>query len=224
MRLFSFSTLLLVITLPLRGAAVEQSLGQNLSYLRVHELPADLPKTAAAPRGALVLDLRFAHATENDAVAFGAWLKFYARPQSPVFLLANDQTDQALLAPLSGPEKPAGIVTLGPAKEGLNWDVPVKIPPEADRIAYDLFEHGASVDQLIVRKVEKVRRDEASMAKTWTGATTPTENEDAEESASAPAAPGAEKPPATVPPLDLVLQRAVQLHRALLALKKIPAR
>jgi len=206
-------------TLALPAAPSAQSLGQNLTYRRVRELPADLPKTAAAPPGALVLDLRFAPATENDATAFAAWLRFYARPQAPVFVLVNDRTDRALLASLIPAAKPAGVITLGPAREGMNWDIPIKVSAEADRDAYERLEQGTPIDRLIVRKVEKIRRDEASMAKSWNGSQV--ENDLPEETDPTTEVEG--KPAVVEPPLDLVLQRAVQLHRSLLALKKIPA-
>jgi hypothetical protein len=75
---------------------------------------------------------------------------------------------------------------------------------------YEALEHGTPIESLVVEKVAKVRDDEAALER--------------ERDADAPeGAPAAAKPqPARPPPLiDPVLQRAVQLHRSLLALGRI---
>jgi hypothetical protein len=214
----------LLAWLALAARAAEQPLGHNLAYTRIHTLPADLPIAGGTPRkGTLVLDLRFARADGNARDAFSTWLKSAARPQTPVIVLANPETSPALLEVLATTARPAGVVTVGRAASGANFDVTVHVSPEADRTAYDLFEKGTPLDQLVVTKVEKARHDEASYAKARAAGGG---DGDAEETPARPADPAvaAEQNSAKAsPPVDPILQRAVQLQHALLALRRIPA-
>jgi hypothetical protein len=198
------------------GGAV-QAIERNLTYRRVHTLPDDLPAIAGA--GGLVLDLRFVSATPPAADAFAAWLKARARPQAPVLVLVNPGTAPALLAPLTAPGVPPGVVSVGPEMTDAVPDVGIAVEPGADRAAYDAFEHGTALADLISPKIDKVRHDEAAMARERAAAAA-----DAGDDLAPPADEKA-APPATAPapavPVDRVLQRAVQLYHALQALKKI---
>ena len=80
---------------------------------------------------------------------------------------------------------------------------------EEERRAYDALEAGASVNSLLADNPNKVRNDEASLSK------------DRLAEASADAADNALSGKRAPPPIDATLQRAVHLHRALAALKKI---
>jgi hypothetical protein len=197
-------------------AAAPIDLGQGLLYCRVHVLPADLP-AAVTGKSALVLDLRYTTTDEAGAAAFSAWLGFRTANQA-VFILANAGTGPALLHALAARPLPSGIVTLGPPLPTFTPDVPLKIPPGTDHRAYDAFDHGSAIESLIVEKIDKPRYDEASMVKEHAS-----DSEPPPDDTDASAKPDVATPKPASPPqlIDLALQRAVQLDRALLALHKI---
>jgi hypothetical protein len=227
------SLVFLLLAAPLLGAAdtpagpaatngAAQAIEHNLSYRRVHTLPDDLPALSGPATGTLVLDLRFVPASPEAAAAFSAWLKSRARPQAPVLVLVNPGTAPALLAPLAPAGVPPGVVSIGPEMSDAVPDVGLTLAAGADRAAYDAFEHGTSLADLISPRIDKVRHDEAAMAReraAGAAAATDTGDDGAVPPDEKPSTP----PPATAPvaPVDRVLQRAVQLHHALQALKKI---
>lgn len=232
----SFSLLLSVLLLPAIAIAAEvaapavapaqthgaaQPLGRNFLYVRVHTLPDDLPAAAPEPHDSIVLDLRFVSAGKEAAEAFAAWLKFQARPAFPVVVLINASTSPALLRPLGEARSPAGVVCIGPADPAIKPDIALNIPAEADRAAYEAFEHGVPLADLITPKFDKVRHDEATMAKERASAADSNDGETDDDFLPIANAPATVAPPAPVVPVDAVLQRALQLHRTLLALKKI---
>lgn len=195
------------------GPATELAdLGQGLGYLRVH-VPADAGKAGAAD-GALVLDLRYADADE----AFAADLKaaLAARPvNAPLFILVSPATPAVLASViLQSPALTLGIAGALPAPQ-----IVVKTDAANDRHAYDAFEAGTPVDTLITGKVKKERFDEATLVEEFKNG-----NPDAAPPPGPdPTAPKAGGEPAKPVPLtDRVLQRAVHLHQALLALKVRP--
>ena len=200
-------------------------LGRNVTYARVHALPADLPSSTAVHQGSLVLDLRFVPAGAEEAQAFAAWLKFQARPAAPVIVLINAQTSPALFAPLADAEAPPGVVSIGPAAAGIKPDLALDVTAEADRRAYEAFEHGTPLTELVTPKLDKTRHDEAEIARERTAAANGDVPDGDAGDDDLPAGPPKTitavlvSPPA---PVDAVLQRALQLHRALLALRKIP--
>jgi len=190
-------------------------LGQGLSYLRLHSVAdSEAALRKAVPgAGALVLDLRYATANEASAAALQSALA--ARPANvPLFILVSPATPPALGPVISG--SPA--LTLG-AKGSLPAPkVVVQIDATADRRAYDALDAGTALAQLISGKIEKERFDEATLVQEFKNG-----NPDAapvpppDPTAAKPA--GAAEKELPVPPVDRVLQRAVHLHRALLALK-----
>jgi hypothetical protein len=212
-----FITVAFVLSARAIFAAAPVDLGQGLLYCRVHALPADLP-AADTGKSALVLDLRYATADDTGVSAFSAWLDFRA-PTQPVLILVNAGTGPALLHALAARPLPSGIVALGPPLPAFTPDVPLKISSGTERRAYDALEQGAPIDSLIVEKIDKPRYDEASMVKDHAS-----DSEAPPDDEEAPAKPDAAKAKPAKPPqlIDLALQRAVQLHRALLALHKIP--
>jgi len=204
---------------PVRAAA--QPLGRNFFYVRVHTLPEDLPTAAPEPHDSIVLDLRFVSADRAAAQAFAAWLKFQARPSAPVVVLINAGTSPALLVPLGEAKPTAGVVCIGAADPAIKPDIALNISAEADRAAYDAFEHGIPLADLVAPKLDKIRHDEATVAKERA---TPADSSDAdadEDFLPVVSGPAAVAPPKPVIPVDAVLQRALQLHRALVALKKL---
>jgi hypothetical protein len=197
---------------------LERDLGRGLAYLRVTQLPADLPTKTAEPRHALVLDLRFASADATDGKAFAAWLKFRANTSAPLTILVNPGTSPLLLRAFLASPLPPGVVTIGPAASEYTVDIPVTVSPQADRLAYDALANGTTIADLIAHKLDKPRRDEAQLARQHTNGGT---DEDSDEPSPKPATTPA-PPVVEVPVTDLVLIRAVQLHRALLALRRLP--
>lgn len=203
-----------------RAAPVSRNLGQGLAYHRVHQLPADLPTAEEARRQPCILDLRYVSGKAEEAAALVAWLKFHATTHAPVFVLANSETSAALISVITPRGAGASVVVLGVATATFTPDIALKISAEAERRAYDAFEHGATTDALITENPDKPRNDEAKLAKDRQPDLSAANAEDA----SAPAVAPGESPakPKTPPPVvDVVLQRAVQLHRALLALRKL---
>jgi hypothetical protein len=217
---FSFLLVVLLLAAPGGAAAapLERDLGRGLAYLRVAQLPADLPTKVAEPHKALVLDLRCVSADATAGRAFEAWMKFHANVSSPLTILINSETSPLLLRAFLASPLPPGVVTIGPASSEFKADVPVDVAPQADRLAYDALAQGTPVEELIAHKLDKPRRDEAELARQHTNGST---DEDSE--APPPKAAATPAPPAIAAPVtDLVLVRAVQLHRALLALRRLP--
>jgi hypothetical protein len=189
-------------------AAVPQlDLGRGLSYYRVHALPSDLPAAPAGRPGASVLDLRFAKADAPGAALIAAWVKFNASAAAPVFVLENAETSPALLALFAG-AGPGGVIVLAPASEKLAPTVAVHVDPAADRKAYDAVEGGAALASLLADNPAKPRIDEAYL-----------EKEHLSDSDAPDVETDKDSPPS--PLVDAMVQRAVQLHRGLIALKRI---
>ena len=187
---------------------LERDLGQGLSYHRIHELPADLPTGSGAPLQPSVVDVRYVSASPAAATAFVAWLNFRATTRAPIFILVNGETDRALLASLHRHAPEAGILVIGRVAGGFQPDIVVPGSAEDERRSYDAFESGTAVAALLADNPDKVRHDEANIGKERRG--------EAEGDSSTAAAKERARPP-----VDAALQRAVQVHRALLALKKI---
>ena len=215
---FLFLALAFVLTARPTWAAAPSDLGQGLLYCRVHALPADLP-AASTGKSDLVLDLRYTLTDDTGATAFAAWLGFRTTIH-PVFILVNAGTGPALLHALVARPAPSGVVALGPPLPVFTPDVPLKIFPDTERRAYDAFDHGTAIESLIVEKIDKPRYDEASMVKDHVSDSEAPAPDD--EVVTAKPDSAKDKPVPPPPLIDLALQRAVQLHRALLALHKIP--
>jgi hypothetical protein len=214
-----FLALLLAFAAALPAAPVTRDLGQGLAYHRVHQLPADLPAVASAQHQPAILDLRYVAGGGDEAAALAAWLKFNATARTPVFVLANADTGPALLPALA--PRNASVIVLGAAAPPFTPDIAVKISATAERRAYDAFERGATADSLIAELSGKPRNDEAKLAKDRTPEVAPAADDSPASAPVTSVIDPATKPAVAAPPIDLALQRAVQLHRTLLALKKL---
>ena len=213
---FPFSARFLVFTLlasTAQAAPPSRDLGQGLAYHRIHQLPADLPTAEFARRQPCVLDLRYVHAATNDAAALEAWVKFRATTHTPIIILANTDTDAALLTPFSGRHAPAGVIVIGGAAPGFAPDIALKISRDDERRAYDALEAGADLAALLNDSPDKLRNDEARLAKDH-AADSPSPDDDSAVAKSA-------SPDGAPRMIDAALKRAVQLHRTLVALKKL---
>jgi hypothetical protein len=207
MRLFAAFLLTLASAL---AAPAERELGGGLSYFRVHELPADLPAKPTGRASPCVIDLRYVSADADAATAFTGWLKFRASPHTPVFVLANAETSGALRKALAQHEQGVGVVVIGIPSRQFRPDVTATGSAQNERRAYDAMEQGVAPSVLLTDNPDKVRNDEASLSK------------DRLAEASADSAEDSLSPKGTnPPPIDVTLQRAVHLHRALVALKKL---
>ncbi|MSU66739.1 MAG: hypothetical protein EXS38_11705 [Opitutus sp.] len=141
--------------------------------------------------------------------AFVAWLNFRASTRAPIFVLVNGETDRTLLASLDGHASDKGILVIGRVAGGFQPDLVAPGSAEDERRSYDAFETGTPVEELLADNPDKVRHDEANLGKERRG-----------EAGVDSAADAAAKDRARRP-VDAALQRAVQVHRALIALKKI---
>lgn len=197
----------------LRAAPLERDLGEGLAYFRVHALPDDLPAARALSGRPCVLDVRYVRGDVPLGAVLAGWLKLNASPHSPVILLANRQTSPALLARFSSADAIAGLVIIGPAAPDFAPDIALPIAASRDRRAYEALEQGVSVSALLDDRPDKPRNDEARLARDHL---TDAELNDAP---ADPDRPESKKAPPQL--IDAVLQRAVQLHRSLLAMKRL---
>jgi hypothetical protein len=188
-------------------------LGEGLGYLRVPRVADSLPllDRALAKGDALIVDLRYAQAAEQDAPALALTLAQRKSP-APVFVLVSPQTPAVLATALA--KLPTPTLTVGVADSIPRPAVVVAQPADLDRRAYDALDGGMPLEALITGKIEKERFDEAELVK---------EFENGNAHAAPPPEPDptqkadAEKAPVLT---DRVLQRAVHLHRTLTALKR----
>jgi hypothetical protein len=209
-------------------AAIEKELGQALAYVRVTDASADasLAVDTIERRPALVLDLRSLPADEKFAAVIHSALAKPPAPHAVRFVLVNATTAPAILAALND-DAFKYVVTLGPRSPAIEPDIAISISDEEDGRAYAALAAGTPLEKLITDNHEKPRYDEARLVQDHTNGVTPPDSllpADADDD-SVTTEPDAEKKPAaakkTAPPVDLVLERAVQIHRSLLALKKL---
>ena len=206
-------------------AAEPPNLGSNLAYLRVHSLAEAMPELQIqlAGKHASVLDLRYATATEESTTALRTAL--IAHPADMrLFILISPATPRAVLE-MMGPLIHDKLITLGVAGSEPAPRVIVKTDAKTDRQAYDAFEHGTPITELISGKIEKDRFDEAALVNDFKNGNSdpepppslpdPTKPEDAAEG-DKPTEPAIKKP---APLRDHVLQRVLNLQQALLALR-----
>jgi len=203
----------------LRATPLEFDLGEGLLYFRAHELPADLPP-AAAKAGPMVLDLRFSAATGSADTALDAWLKFHSTATTPVFVLVNSATPEKFLHVLAKDKNAPGFLSIGTPSADFSPDISVKIKPDDERKAYDALEHGTSLESLLTQNADKPRNDEAAIMQARANPPPEPGDSDLDDFADSPKdAHPTPAPPAPI--VDVTLQRAVQLHRALVALKRL---
>ena len=155
-----------------------------------------------------MLDVRYVRADAEASLALAAWLRFRASPRTPVFVLANGATSADVRTALAGLGPAEGVLVIGAPADDFAPDIAVSVPPEEERRAYDALATGVALAAVLVEHPDKVRNDEASLSR------------DRLAEASADATSEAEKTPPP-PPIDAALQRAVHVHRALRALRKI---
>ena len=206
------------------NAGETADLGNDLTYLRVHSLAeaAPLLHSALAVKRSCVLDLRYASASQESLAALRTALAGHPT-DSRLFILVSPSTPTAVSDIIKSDTMGAQI-TLGVPGSTPSPRIAVRTDVAADRRAYEAFDHGTPLDDLISGKVDKDRFDEAALVKEFKNGNTeaepppapdPTQLKDGTETT------GTGDSPATPGELlkDRVLQRALHLHQALLALK-----
>ncbi len=227
---FSFATLLLFLA-PVSGvhAALEKDLGQALTYLRVTDATTDAKTTIDAlhDRPALVLDLRSLPTADQLASTIQTALAHPPEPRAVRIILINATTAPTLIAAIT--DTLPNVITIGPQTPALTPDIAIATSDENDRHAFAALATGTPLEKLINATREKRRYDEAKLVHDHNNGIAPSDPElpaDAEDDTitepvkeKTEAEKGKKTEPVQI--IDLVLERAVQLHRALLALKRL---
>jgi hypothetical protein len=227
----SFSYILLFI-FSLLGlhAALEKDLGQALAYFRVTDGRADISTAVAAIEHypALVLDLRSVAVGDGLAPAIQSALSKAPALHAVRIVLINSTTAPELIAAIN--DSLLHVVTIGPRSPALAPDIAVATTDEDDHRAFTALANGTALEKLITDNHDKRRYDEAKLVQDHANGITPPNSvlpADAEDDSVATDLDAVKKPSASdkkdepAPVTDLVLERAVQLHRSLLALKKL---
>ena len=228
----SFFVLVLLLVLSSFAHATELTdLGEGLSYLRVHALGDTAKGLTAAirERDYLVLDLRYATTTAESADLIRTALAAREFKQ-PVFILVSPATPRALAESLMAIANK--FLTIGVQDSIPTPQVIIDQTTAADRLAYEALESGQTLASLTSGKIVKERFDESALMKEFNSGNI---------NAAPPPAPDPTTKPATSDPktgaittakpveptvvshveplIDRVLQRAIHLQRAMLALK-----
>lgn len=194
-------------------------LGRGLRFLQLAAGTSDSAFAAALAAPALVLDLRLAPA-EPAVDARLHDLLARATAARPLFILLGRETPDTLRVAI--PAAAPGLLTLAAKGSNIAAGVLITVDPTRDRAAAEALATGKPPRELVEERIEKARYDEARLARDHANG-----HREREEAEPAPAADPAAKPEGKAataePPLqDLLLQRAVFIHRGLLALGRIP--
>jgi hypothetical protein len=218
MRRFAVIAFVAALTATLHGAdattaAFNADLGKDLGYIRLPDA-----SVIAKFKGTQIVDLRFTDALEESAEGLARHLQTAAQSGATLFVLVNSATDPLLrrdLAAVQGTVR--SLLFIGPTTPELAPEIVTAPELEDERRACDAIAAGTSPIDLIKEDLEKRRFDEAELvrARNNGGASEPT---DGTEPDAKPASDAEAKPD---PLKDLSLQRAVFLHRALIALGRI---
>jgi len=186
-----------VLLATLVGAkTLEHDLGRGLVYMRITQVPDDLPVRSKAP--AIVIDLRYANGDD-----ISEWLTTYAAPQTPIFVLANTATQKILR---QSAQRVAGSIIIGIASGSFTPDIVLDITDEEEKNAYDALTLTKDINTLLYPTTQKERYDEAAML------------EARDEAPNSPQSEVESDEHAPEPLLDQAILRAVQIHRGWLVL------
>ncbi|HTO04700.1 MAG TPA: hypothetical protein VL069_13405 [Opitutus sp.] len=215
-----FRTLALValafFTGALQAEPISRDLGDNLHYFRARVLPGDLPPADGKPKS-LILDLRYALAENEAATALQTWLNAKATVETSVFVLINSDTAPALRELLATRRAHPGLITIGRIASGFEPDLVVDSSSDEERRAYDALTPDTKLATLLTENADKPRIDEASIMRARADA----QEEPIEANPLDRLNPTEKKSESPPPPIDRALQRAIHLHRALLALRRL---
>jgi hypothetical protein len=226
--LFLVVSAFLGLSLPC-GAAIEKDLEQGLFYYRVTDAKADQAGALSAieRHPALVLDLRSLAADPAFAASLRDALAKKPAAHSAKLVLINPTTDASLVQSLDADF--IDVVTIGPASKAIKLDIAVHISEADDRKAFEALANGTALEKLIADNLDKRRYDEAKLVHDHANGVSPTEepgpadaDDDSVKTEPATTKKAADETKNAEPPLvDLVLERAIQVHRSLLALKRL---
>lgn len=206
--------LFLATCAPTFAGPIERDLGEGLAYFRIRAVPTDLPSDEAVHKRVCVLDLRY---TEVDAMAarvLDGWIRLHAATRRPMLLLVNRETSTNIQRALAERDGIPGLLTIGGPNLHFAPDIAVNTASDAERRAYEALENGTDLPSLVTDNPTKQRNDEASLARER-----PVDFPTDSDGAGSTEKPASEKSKA--PPTDVALQRAIHIHRALKAMKKI---
>jgi hypothetical protein len=212
-----FASVVLFASMSLGADPLTRDVGENLRYVRAHVVPADLPSPVAKP-GAVILDLRYTLAEAGAPMALAAWIKSQSAASTPLIVLMNHDTAPALRESLAAHINRSGLITIGRASSDITPDLAIESTSEEERRAYDALENNSSIESLITENAQKPRIDEASIMRARADPDSAEADTDFPEDPTSPEKKMEAAPP---PPVDRALQRAIHLHRALLALKRL---
>jgi len=200
--------------------------GDGLDYVRIRNLDTETPVTA---RAAMIVDLRGSTGVSPLAATRLAGLLEVRGPGAIRLVLIDRATASNLVGLLKS--SPSRLLILGAADSGLALDIAVATTAETDLQAREAIDAGTPLPDLLEQKREKRRYDEAAMVRDHAnglpipesppGADTPNPERDAETGGKAGTGPAAPKEAKAKPLVDQVLQRAIHVHQALRALKKL---
>ncbi len=227
-KLFSlfFFGIVFLLTVALRAAAPAadpSDLGQELKFVRLSALSATdkvyFANISTTP--ALVFDLRGATTDEPSIAALVAAVRARPAGKGVCFILISTDTTPALLAALH--PVPPGCITIGRPDGTCDPDIAVVTTAAAEQRARAALVAGTQLAALVAAPTDKPRHDEAELAKDHAeGKKTIFESDpiaDTQPTLGQQKIQNSKPEPALVdPPVDDVLQRAVQLHRGLAAL------
>ncbi len=198
-------------------AADPHDLGRGLRFVQfAAATPAQADIERARTSAALVIDLRLADDSPANAERLP---QLCAEPgDRPVFLLVGEQTPPALLRAL--PPRPR-LLMLAAEKSGLPAGLSVSVDPLQDLRAAEAIAAGRPPAELFAPRIEKARFDEARLTENHANGFHELARPRAD-LRSADAEVGGTDTEKDPPLEDVLLQRAVFLHRALLALGRIP--
>jgi len=210
MRCIAFALATLAIPLLAHASVLTADLGAGLEYIRLPDA-----SVIAKHEGAQVVDLRFTGAVEESAEGLAGRLRAATESGATLIVLVNAATDPLLrreLAHVQGMARP--LVFIGPVTPELAPEIVTAPDPEQERRACDAIAAGTPPAGLIKEVLDKPRFDEAHLARNRTNGTSETR---ADGAGASPADPE----PKPNPLKDVSLQRAVFLHRALIALGRV---
>ncbi|HEY9156012.1 MAG TPA: hypothetical protein VIM69_12825 [Opitutaceae bacterium] len=196
-----------------------QELEKGLAYARIGDLGRDATQLEAAlSKPTLILDLRDATGTAEEAKTLAGRLgQMPAKPTDHRLILINPRTAPAIVSAVEVTEPRQ--LTIGPRADGFQVDITVPTSVDDDERAFTAFASGTPLNKLDDSNPDKKRYDEATLAKNRAAAVAEAEgdNEDDSPSPSPTPTPATEKKPEN-PVHDYVLERAIQLHHALLVI------
>ncbi|HKB91179.1 MAG TPA: hypothetical protein VKC60_11735 [Opitutaceae bacterium] len=224
MKWFSSPILIVLLCLSrLPSNAAPTELEAGLIYIRAPTLLVKLPDGAV-----VILDLRGTAGDETTAQILVTEIK--KRAPKPTLMLINSSTSAAVVQRV--PHIP-GLLTLAPSDVHSGVTLSVKTTAEEDNRAVAALAAGTSPTKLIEEKMKKARYDEATLMRDHANGSEdapdtskpnselPASSTPKDSSVAKKADDKTETAKEEVPVRDAVLQRAVQLYRALIALGRL---